>query len=237
MKQGITKKESRFLSLTIATCGILLISSGLIMNTTTNQTIIKHNYTVSVSEQKVAEAKTNEIKLKDIELEINNPISLNIKDYIENIDQIDESIIKSLKLDTSLVNINQAGSYTYTISYKKKKYSAAFVIKPKALPKVDLTLKNLSLEKGAALSTNVSTYIVEELTDEVRNNIILNLRDVNTAQPGEYQYTVTYNNRLYTGKIWIYEKQTTIITPNTPTTDENTTTQPETPASEGTTTP
>ena len=110
-------------------------------------------------------------------------------------------------------------------------------IKAKELPKVDLTLKNLSLEKGAALSTNVSTYIVEELTDEVRNNIILNLRDVNTAQPGEYQYTVTYNNRLYTGKIWIYEKQTTVITPNTPTTDENTTTQPETPASEGTTTP
>ena len=221
MKQGITKKESRFLSLTIATCGILLISSGLIMNTTANQTIIKHNYTVSVSEQKVAEAKTNEIKLKDIELEINNPISLNIKDYIENIEQIDESIIKSLKLDTSLVNINQAGSYTYTISYKKKKYSAAFVIKPKTLPKVDLTLKNLSLEKGSALSTNVSTYIVEQLTDEVRNNIIINLKDVNTAKPGEYQYTVKYDNRLYTAKIWIYEKQPTIITPNTPNEDEN----------------
>lgn len=221
MKQGITKKESRFLSLTIATCGILLIGSGLIMNTTANQTIIKHNYTVCVSEQKVAEAKTNEIKLKDIELEINNPISLNIKDYIENIDQIDESIIKSLKLDTSLVNINQAGSYTYTISYKKKKYSASFVIKPKALPKVDLTLKNLSLEKGSALSTNVSTYIVEQLTDEVRNNIIINLKEVNTAKPGEYQYTVTYDNRLYTAKIWIYEKQPTIITPNTPNEDTN----------------
>ena len=83
-----------------------------------------------------------------------------------------------------------------------------FIIKEKELPKVELTLKNLSLEKGAALSTNVSAYIVEELSEEVRNNIIINLKDVNTAQPGEYQYTVTYNNKLYTGKIWIYEKQT-----------------------------
>lgn len=223
MKQGITKKESRFLSLTIASCGILLIGSGLIMTNTTTDTIIKKNYTVSVTEQKVAQAKTNEIKLKDIELEINNPISLNIKDYIENADQIEESILKSLKLDTSLVNINQAGTYTYTISYKKKKYNGNFTIKEKELPKVEITLKNLSLEKGAALSTNVSAYIVEELSEEVRNNIIINLKDVNTAQPGEYQYTVTYDNKIYTGKIWIYEKQTTIITPNTPDNSDTTT--------------
>ena len=32
MKKGITKKESRFLSLTLAGCGILLIGSGLYMN-------------------------------------------------------------------------------------------------------------------------------------------------------------------------------------------------------------
>ena len=229
MKQGITKKESRFLSLTIAGCGLLLISSGLIMTNMTPETVIKHNYTVLVTEQKVAQAKTNEIKLKDIELEINNPISLNIKDYIENADQIEESVLKALKLDTSLVNINQAGTYTYTIKYKKKKYNGTFIIKEKELPKVDLTLKNLSLEKGSALSTNVSTYIVEELSEEVRNNIIINLKDVNTAQPGEYQYTVTYDNKMYTGKIWIYEKQTTIITPNTPATPPTTETQPTTP--------
>lgn len=216
MRQGITKKDSRFLSLTLAGCGIFLIGSGLVMNITPQEKAIQYNYTVSVKEQKIAQAQTNEIKLKDIELEINNPISLNIKDYIENVDQIETSILKSLKLDTSLVNINQAGTYNYTISYKKKKYNGNFTIKEKALPKVELTLKNLSLEKGAALSTNVSTYIVEELVDEVRNNITLNLKDVNTSKPGEYQYTVTYDNRLYTGKIWIYEKQPTVITPNSP---------------------
>ena len=139
-------------------------------------------------------------------LEINNPLSVNIKDYIENINDIESTVLKSLKLDTSMVNINQAGTYNYTITYKKKKYSATFTIKEKELPKVDLTLKNLSLEKGAKLSTSLSTYIVEELSEEVKNNITLNLKDVNTTQPGEYQYTVIYDGKLYTGKIWIYEK-------------------------------
>lgn len=229
MKQGISKKESRFLSITIACCGLLLIGSGLVMSTSSNETIIKKSYTLDITEEKVVESKTNEIKLKDMTLEINNPLSLNIKDYIENVDEIENSVLKALKLDTSTVNINQAGTYNYTITYKKKKYNGTFTIKEKELPKVELTLKNLSLEKGSALSTNVSTYIVEQLSDEVKNNIIINLKDVNTAQPGEYQYTVTYDNKLYTAKIWIYEKQITIITPNTPT---ETTTPTPTPSEE-----
>ena len=61
MKQKLTKKESRFLSITIACCGLLLIGSGLIMSTSKEKTIIKKNYTIDISEQKVAEAKTNEI--------------------------------------------------------------------------------------------------------------------------------------------------------------------------------
>ncbi len=228
MKQQITKKEARTLSITIFSCGLLLIGSGLVMTKYPNtKTIVEKHYTLDITEQKVATAKTNEIKLKDIELEINKPISLNIKEYIENIDEIEESVIKSLKLDTSMVNINQAGTYNYTVSYKKKKYTALFIIKEKELPKLDLTLKNLSLEKGAALSTNVSTYIIEELPEEAKNNIVINLKEVNTSQPGEYQYSVIYDNKLYTAKIWIYEKSATIITPNTQ--EENPTPEPETP--------
>ena len=227
MKQGITNKEARILSITIASCGILLIGSGILMNSS-DRTIVKKNYSVEIKEEKIAAAKTNELKLKDMILEINNPLSVNIKDYIENINDIESTVLKSLKLDTSMVNINQAGTYNYTITYKKKKYSATFTIKEKELPKVDLTLKNLSLEKGAALSTSLSTYIVEELSEEVKNNITLNLKDVNTTQPGEYQYTVIYDGKLYTGKIWIYEKQTTIITPNTPEKDNSTNEKQET---------
>ena len=215
MKQGLTKKESRVLSITIAFCGLLMIGSGLTMTAAGEKTSIRTTYTLDIAEAKISQAQTNELKLKDMELEINNPLSLNIKDYLENADEIDSTVLKALKLDTSSVNINQAGSYNYIITYKKKKYNGVFVIKPKELPQVAITLKNLSLEKGAALSTNISTYIVEDLDDEVKNNIILNLKDVNTTQPGEYQYSVTYDNKLYTAKIWIYEKQTTIITPNT----------------------
>ncbi len=217
MKQKLTKKEHRILSMTIACCGLLMVSSGLIMTASGERTSIKKTYSLDISETRVAQAQTNEIKLKDMELEINNPLSLNIKDYIENAKEIDPSVLKALKLDTSMININQAGTYTYTVTYKKKKYNASFVIKAKELPKVEIKLKNLSLEKGSALSTNVSTYIVGDLSEEVINNIILNLKDVNTSQPGEYQYTITYDNKLYTGKIWIYEKQTTVITPNEPT--------------------
>ena len=216
MKQGLTNKESRVLSITLACCGLLMIASGLTMTLSGDKVVVKHTYTLDIAESKVAQAQTNELKLKDMELEINNPLSLNINDYLENASEIEPSILKALKLDTSTVNINQAGSYNYIIQYKKKKYNGVFVIKAKELPKVEITLKNLSLEKGSALSTNVSTYISGELTDEVKNNIIINLKDVNTTQPGEYQYTVTYDNKLYTGKIWIYEKQTTIITPNSP---------------------
>ncbi len=216
MKQGLTNKESRLLSITLACCGLLMITSGLTMTLSGDKVVIKNTYTLDIAESKVAQAQTNELKLKDMELEINNPLSLNINDYLENASEIEPSVLKALKLDTSTVNINQAGSYNYIIQYKKKKYNGVFVIKAKELPKVEITLRNLSLEKGSALSTNVSTYIVEELEDEVKNNIIINLKDVNTTQPGEYQYTVTYDNKLYTGKIWIYEKQTTIITPNSP---------------------
>lgn len=226
MKKGLSKKECRVLSMTIACCGLLMIGSGLTMTASGERITIKTSYSLNITEAKASQAQTNEPKLKDMELEINNPLSLNIKDYLENANEIEPSVLKALKLDTSAVNINQAGTYNYIISYKKKKYNAVFVIKAKELPKVELTLKNLSLEKGSALSTNVSTYIVEELDDEVKNNIIINLKDVNTTQPGEYQYTVTYDNKLYTGKIWIYEKQTTIITPNTPAETTNPTPDP-----------
>lgn len=215
MKQRLTKKENRILSITIACCGLLMIGSGLTMTVAGDRTTVKKTYSLDITEAKVAQAQTNEIKLKDMELEINNPLSMDVKDYLENANEIEPSVLKALKLDTSMVNINQAGSYNYTVSYKKKKYNGTFVIKAKELPKVEIKLKNLSLEKGSALSTNISTYVVGDLSEEVQNNIVLNLKDVNTQQPGEYQYTVTYDNKLYTGKIWIYEKQTTIITPNT----------------------
>ena len=77
--------------------------------------------------EKLTQAKKNEIKLKDIVLEINNPISVNVVDYLENADQISQNVLSQLVLDTSLVNINQAGSYQYSIKYNKKRYELLFI--------------------------------------------------------------------------------------------------------------
>lgn len=230
-KMVITEKEKRIICIALASWGILLIGSGLIMNST-NRTIVEKKYTLKVNQKKVAESKTNEIKLKDMSLEINTPLSVDIKDYLENIEELDESTIKALKLDTSMININEAGTYTYTVSFKKKKYNGTFIIKAKKLPSVEITLKNISLVKGEALSTNLSTYIVETLSEEVKKNITLDLSTVNTTQSGNYQYSITYDGKLYTATITIYEPQTTIITPNANQNNQNkekedtTTTQP-----------
>lgn len=231
----MTNKEHRALSITIASCGILLIGSGLIMSTS-NKTVVEKHYSVEINERKVSESKTNEIKLKDLELEVNTPLSVDVKDYLENVEELETSIIKALKLDTSAINITEAGVYTYTISFKKKKYNGTFTIKEKKLPEMELTLKEINIPKDTALSTDLTTYIVETLTEEIKANITLDLSKVNAAQVGVYQYTVTYNGKVYTSTINVYVQN--VITPNTPTTlpkeeetENNTPTeeQPETP--------
>lgn len=211
----LTNKQAKIISLALATWGIILIGSGTAMSLM-EKPVEKSKVELKVVQKRVAETKSNEIKLKDMELQINEPLSVNIKDYLENPNDIEDNIIKILKLDTSMININQAGTYTYTITYKKKKFNGTFTIKEKPLPEVEtMTLKTLNLELGSTLSTDISTYITETLTDEVKANTKLNLSNVNTSQSGNYQYTVTYNGKLYTGTIIIYEPQ--VINNTTPT--------------------
>lgn len=217
MLKNITSKQRNIIVAVTAVWGFVLIGSGVTMSlmdepTTTTKTELK------ITQKRVANMKSNEIRLKSMEQEINQPISVNIRDYLENVDDIEDSIINELQLDTSMVNVNQAGEYVYTITYGKKTFNGTFTINEKPLPDMVLTLKNLDLEIGSALSTDVQTYITETLTDEVKQNVKLNLTSVNTAQAGSYQYTVTYNGRLYTGTITIFEPQKT-ETPSTPTED------------------
>ena len=129
---NFNKKEAKILSIVIAMWGIILISSGIVMNGKVKP-IIHTNYRLDVKQKKIAEAqaKTNEIKLKDLTVEINNPLSVDIKDYLENSENIDQETIKSLKLDTSLVNLNQAGTYQYTITYKRKNILELLLLKKK----------------------------------------------------------------------------------------------------------
>ena len=206
MLKNITRKQRNIIIITITIWALILIGSGLTMNSL-NKPITKTKTELKITQKRVANMKSNEILLKEMEQEINQPISMNVKDYLENADDIEDNILKELQLDTSMVNVNQAGNYTYTITYKKKTFNGSFEIKEKPLPDMILTLKTLNLELGSALSTDIQTYITETLSDEIKNNVKLNLANVNTAQAGNYQYTVTYNGRLYTGTITIYEPQ------------------------------
>ena len=129
---NFSSKQNRILSIFLASISVFLIGSGLIMNAE-DKPIIHTKYTVTVSTKKIAEAqaKTDEIKVKDIEIEINNPLSVDVKEYLEDVEKLSDSTIKALKLDTSLVNINQAGSYKYTLIYNKKKYIGTIKVKEK----------------------------------------------------------------------------------------------------------
>lgn len=212
MRQKLDKKKKIILT-AIASWGILLIGSGSIMQLMIKPVKIEKNLDIKVMQRKVEKTKTNEIKLNDMSLEINQPLSLNIRDYLKNPDDIETKIINQLKLDTSMVNANEAGIYTYTISYNKKKYNGTFKITEKPLPTIEtMTLRTLSLEIGSTLSTNISTYVTEVLPEEAKANIKLDLSNVNTKVNGIYQYSVTYNGKLYTGMITIYEPQQKIET-------------------------
>ena len=219
----LTGKEAKIISAALATWGLLFIGSGLTMNAMVKPIkVIKKDF--KIEQKRVAETITNEIKLKEMELEVNQPLSLSVKDYLENLEEIDLSIVKNLKLDTSMVNPQQEGTYTYTIAYEKKKYNGSFIIKEKELPKVDLTVKNFKMTLNSSLNANpddLSMYIEEELTDEVKNNITIDLSQVRTDQEGIYDYTVTYNGTTYIGKIEVYQPQTKIITPNKTEDEEN----------------
>ena len=221
MLKNITSKQRNIIVAVIAIWGIIFIGSGITMNFM-DKPITKTKRELKVTQKRVANMKSNEIRLKNMEQEINQPLSVNVKDYLENANDIEEDILRELQLDTSMVNVNQVGNYTYTIKYKKKTFNGTFTIKEKPLPDMVLTLKNLNLETGSALSTDVQTYITEKLTAELKKNIKLNLTNVNTAQAGSYQYTVTYNGRLYTGTITIYTPQKT-EQPSKPSTGEDNT--------------
>ncbi len=215
----LTKKETRIISLALASWGVIMLGSGFTMKSMIKPNEVKKN-DLEVVHKRVAEIKTNEIKLKDMELEINQSLSVDVKDYLENLADIDQEVLKSLKLDTSMVKVNEAGSYTYTISYKKKKYNGTFTIKEKELPNVDLTINNLRLTIGSPLSTDKQVYIKETLTDEIKNNILIDLTAVDTQKVGNYKYTVTYNGILYTGTIEVYEPQQKVLTPSNGTEDK-----------------
>ena len=150
----------------------------------------------------------NEIKIKDINIEVGSTLSTNTADYLLNPEDIDESIINRLNLDISNVNNNSVGSYTYTITYNKKIYNGSVIVNEKPLPNVDsITLNSLSIEVNKELPKDINVYIKESLPIEVTSAIRLDISNVKTDIPGNYLYSISYNGKLYTNTITIYEPQ------------------------------
>lgn len=208
-----TKKNIgiNILVLSLALSGLTSITTGAVLNKKMSKN--EHSkINVEVIQKQVAKIKSNIPIPKEITIEINEPLSVNMQDYITNLDDIEDKILKKFKLDTSLVNVTQSGKYTYTINYKDKIYNGIIIVKEKELPIIEnIILKDLSIELGKPLPTDISEYITTNIPEELKPNVKLNISKVNINIAGDYQYTITYNNKMYTGNIKIYQPQTTDI--------------------------
>lgn len=211
----MTNNLRNFVVGTFSFLGVLCITSGVSMPYLAKATEKSSVTKLSVTQRKVTNAKSNEIKLKDVKIEVNQLLSLNTADYLANPDDIEDSIVKRLKLDTSNVNTNQVGNYSFTITYNKKIYNGTVMVINKPLPQIStMTLNSLSFEVGSNLPVDVSSYIKEQLSDEVKAAIILDTSNVDTNKPGSYLYSVSYNGKLYTNTITIYEPKFGVSTDN-----------------------
>lgn len=210
------RKEINALIISIAIWGIIFIGSGTTMALNKKITT-ETTYELSIENKQISEiqAKINEVILKDIELEEGTPISANIRDYLVEPDKISDTLLRQLSqgINTSQVNINQPGTYTYTITCNKKIYKGTITIKAKELPNVEITLKAKKLPTTGTLSRNIRDYVYENenITEEVYNNMILDLDEVaeHLGTPGKYKYKVIYKDTTYTGDFDILEPVST----------------------------
>ena len=193
--------------------GVLSIASGVMYNSLQANNV-EEKILVVVEQKQVSTEKDIDIKLKNLTIEVNTPLSVKIIDYLDSAGS--NEVLANLKLDTSNVNVTEPGTYNYTITYKKKIYNGIITVKEKELTNNNtlqsITLKTVNVNIGTALSTDISNYVIEPLTDEIKSNMLIDLSNVNVNKAGSYQYTIKYNNSIYTGTITITESQPTLST-------------------------
>ena len=207
----IKNKGTKILILSLTFSGLLSTGTGIVLNNM-NLNMSSSKIEVKVVEKQVARLKSNVPVLKELEVEINEPISVDVKDYISNIDDISSNVLRAFKLDTSLVNVTQPGKYSYVIQYNNKKYKGTITVKDKEEKKVELLhIKNFSVKVNDVLPTDVASYITDYNETIDKTSIALDTTKVDVQKPGDYQYTLTYNKMMYTGTITVYEEQPTQV--------------------------
>ena len=206
-------KHIRIISVSaLALLGILCIASG-VMYSSLQSNNVEEKILVIVEQKQVSTDADVNIKLKNLTIEVNTPLSVKIIDYLDS--AVSDEVLANLKLDTSSVNVTEKGTYNYTITYKEKIYQGIITVKEPEITNTGLqsiTLKTVNVNIGTALSTDISTYVIEPLTDEVKSTMLIDLSNVNVNKAGNYQYTITYNNSIYTGTIVVTESQPTLST-------------------------
>lgn len=196
---------------TIAALGIFCIATGVMcaMNnkTETNKTVL-----VVVQKKQISNESEPVITLKNLEVPVNTPLSIKIIDYLES--AVTDEVLANLQLDTSTVNVTESGTYSYTISYQDKVYTGTITVvedqtqATAALPTI--TLKTLNIKVGTVLTNDIANYIVETIPDEAKALMTLDISQVNVNIAATYQYSITYNNSIYTGTITVTEDQPTL---------------------------
>ena len=207
------EKHIKIISIsTLSLLGVLCISSG-IMYKSLEDNNIEEKILVVVEQKQISKEGDVDLKLKNLTIEVNTPLSVKIIDYLDS--AVNDEVLANLKLDTSNVNVREPGTYNYTISYKKKTYQGIIIVKEKEISTnalQSITLKTVNINVGTALPTDVSNYVIEPLTDDVKNSMLIDLSKVNVNLAGSYQYTITFNNSIYTGTIVVTESQPTLST-------------------------
>ena len=196
----------------LALLGVLCISSGVMYNSLQSNSV-DEKVLVIVEQKQVSKETDVDIKLKNLTIEVNTPLSVKIIDYLDS--AVSDEVLANLKLDTSGVNVTEPGTYNYTITYKKKVYQGIIVVKEKEVNTnilQSITLKTVNINVGTTLPTDVSNYVIETLTNDVKATMLIDLSKVNVNVAGSYQYTITYNNSIYTGTIVVTESQPTLST-------------------------
>ena len=208
------EKYVRIISVsTLSLLGVFCISSGIMYKSLEDKKNNTNKILIVVEEKQLTKNEDVNLKLKNLTLNINTPLSINVKDYLET--TVTDEVLANLKLDTSNVNVTKKGTYNYSISYKKKVYNGIIVIKENEIVENKLpsiTLKTLNITLGNQLSPDISNYVIEPLNDEMKSKMLLDLSNVNINKAGNYQYTIKYDNSIYTGNITITATQPTLST-------------------------
>ena len=111
-------KHVRIITVTaLSLLGVLCIASG-VMYSSLQANNVEEKVLVVVEQKQVSKENDIDIKLKNLTIEVNTPLSVKIIDYLDS--AVSDEVLANLKLDTSEVNVTEPGTYNYTVTYKKK---------------------------------------------------------------------------------------------------------------------